>query len=81
MSNDFYLITSDVWGLFWTLLLTLKSDAIYGRSLRDHPYITSAKELGEWVWTMTIFADVQYYIFADILGGSVGRKKSTNMLT
>ena len=34
--------------------------------LRDHPYITSAKWLGEgWVQKMTIFADIQYCIYAD----------------
>ena len=32
MSDNFYPITSDIWGLFWTLLPTLKSDVIYGRS-------------------------------------------------
>ena len=25
---------------------------------KDHPYITSAKELGGWVWKTAIFADV-----------------------
>ena len=37
---------------------------------RDHPYITSAKGLGGWVQKMAIFADVQYCIYADIVGGS-----------
>ena len=36
----------------------------------DHPYITSAKELGGWGQKMAIFADVQYCIYADIVGGS-----------
>ena len=29
----------------------------------------SAKRLDGWVWKMAIFADVQYYIYADIVGG------------
>ena len=33
ISDGFYPITSDVWGLFWTPIPTLKSDIIYGRSL------------------------------------------------
>ena len=40
-------------------------------STRDHPYITSAKGLGGWGQKMTIFADVQYCIYADIVGGWV----------
>ena len=32
MSNNVYLITTDIQGLFWTPLPTLKSDVIYGRS-------------------------------------------------
>ena len=32
MSDDFYLITSDIWESFWTYLPTLKSDVINGRS-------------------------------------------------
>jgi hypothetical protein len=39
--------------------------------LRDHPYIMSAKELGVWVQKMAIFADVQYCIYANIVGGWV----------
>ena len=31
---------------------------------------TSAKELGGWGWKMNIFANVQYCIYADIVGGS-----------
>ena len=38
--------------------------------IRDHPYITSAKGLGGWVPKMAVFADVQYCIYADIVGGS-----------
>ena len=30
MSDDFYPITSDIWGLFWTPLPTLKLDVING---------------------------------------------------
>ena len=37
---------------------------------KDHPYITSAKRLGWWVHKMAIFADVQYCIYADIVGWS-----------
>ena len=33
MSDNFYQITSNILGLFWTPLRTLKSDVIYGRSL------------------------------------------------
>ena len=36
---------------------------------RDHTYITSSKRLVGWVHGMAIFADVQYYIYAIILGG------------
>ena len=39
--------------------------------LWDHPYITSAKALGGWVLEIAIFADVQYCIYADIVGGSL----------
>lgn len=37
--------------------------------VRNHPYVTSAKGLSGWGWKMAIFADVQYCIDADILGG------------
>jgi hypothetical protein len=43
------------------------------RALRDHPYITSAKT-GWWVQKMTIFADVQYCIYAYIAGGLVRKR-------
>ena len=33
----------------------------------DHPYITSAYELGGWVQKISIFADVQYCIYADVV--------------
>ena len=45
--------------------------------VRDHPYITTAEELGGWVCKMAIFADVQYFIYAEIVGGS---EKVQNML-
>ena len=38
MSDNIYPITSDVWGLFWTPLPTLKLDVIYGRSLSSYPW-------------------------------------------
>ena len=48
---------------------------------RDRPYITSV--LGGWVQKMPFFADVQYCIYADIVGGWVrkGQKRSQNVLT
>ena len=49
--------------------------------VRGHFYIMSAKGLGGWVQKMAIFADVQYCIYANIVGGWVGQKKSKNMLT
>ena len=42
-----------------------------GYSPWDHPYIMSAKGLGGWGRKMAIFADVQYCIYADIVGGWV----------
>ena len=33
MSDDFYSITSNIWGIFWTLLPTQTLDVIYGCSL------------------------------------------------
>ena len=47
------------------------------RTIRDHPYIKLAKGLGGWRRKMAIFADVQYYIYAAI----VGQKKSKTMQT
>ena len=35
----------------------------------DHPYIMSAKKLGGWVYKMDSFADVQYCIYANKVGG------------
>ena len=49
-------------------------------STRDHPYIMSAKGLGEWVQKMTILSDVQYCIYAEIVARWVGQKNSKNML-
>jgi hypothetical protein len=43
----------------------------------DHPYITSAKGLGEWVQKNAIFVDVYYCIYADIFGGWVRKKLQT----
>ena len=37
--------------------------------IRDHPYITSAKGHGGWVPKVAVFANVQYCIYADIVGG------------
>ena len=42
----------------------------FAAGLRDHPYITSTKGLGGWVWKMIIFADVQHCIHAAIVVGS-----------
>ena len=47
---------------------------------RDHPYIMAAKGLGGWVQKMAIFADVQYYIYADIVGGSEKVKKYADII-
>ena len=38
--------------------------------IRDRPFITSVKELSEWVRKMAIYTEVQYFIYADIVGGS-----------
>ena len=53
---------------------------------RDHPYIASAKGLGGflggWVKKKVRFADAQYCINADKVGGwVVGFKKAKNILT
>ena len=42
-------------------------------SIGNHPYITSAKGLGG-LNLMVIFADVQYYIYFDILVGWVSKR-------
>ena len=42
-------------------------------TLGDHPFITSAIILGGWVRKMAIFANVQYFMYADIVGGWVGK--------
>ena len=49
-----------------------------GRLLRNHPYITSAKDLDGWVQKLASFADVPYSIYTDIVqwvGGSEKLKK------
>ena len=38
--------------------------------VKDHPYTTSAKGLGGWVQKMANFTDVEYCIYAYIVGGS-----------
>ena len=51
------------------------SDGDSRRQPMDHPFITSAYELGGWAKKIVIFADVQYCIDADILRGWVGGSK------
>ena len=51
------------------------------RTIRDHPYIKSARGLGGWVQKKAIFPDVQYCIYAKNHSGWAGQKKSKNMLT
>ena len=46
----------------------------------DHPYITSTKGLGGWGRKMVIFADVQYCIYADIVGGSEKVQKYADVI-
>ena len=49
---------------------------------RDHTYTTSSKRLVGSVHGMAIFADVQYYIYAIILGGWVdGSDEFQKLLT
>ena len=48
---------------------------------RDHPYIMSAKDWVGRCKKKSSLADVQYCIYADIVGGWVGQKKSKVMLT
>ena len=43
----------------------------FAKIQRDHPYITSAKGLSGWVQKMAIFADLQHWIYADIVFGWV----------
>ena len=38
--------------------------------LENHPYITSAHGLGEWVQKVPIFDDIHYCIYAAIVNGS-----------
>ena len=37
------------------------------RLLRNHPYITSAKDMDGWVQKITNFSDVPYSIYTDIV--------------
>ena len=57
MSDDIYLITSDIWESFWTYLPTLKSDVINGRSPIVKSIIrkvdgggSGASGLAQWLW-------------------------------
>ena len=54
--------------------------SFFWQRLRDHPYITSPKELGRWGQKMAIFADVQYCIYADIVGGSEKVQKYADVM-
>ena len=51
---------------------------------RDHPYVTSVKRLGGWMglWVqkMAMFADVQYYIYAEIVHRSEKVKKYADII-
>ena len=47
---------------------------------RDHPYITSAKGLGGWVQKTASFADVQYCIYADKVGGAQKGQKYADVI-
>ena len=47
---------------------------------RDHSYNMSAKGLGEWGQKMAVFADVQHYIYADIVGGSEKVQKYADVI-
>ena len=59
---------------------TNASSTIPAELPRDHPYITSAKGLGGWGQKMAIFADVQYSIYADIVGGSEKVQKYADVI-
>jgi len=48
MSDDFYPITFNIWELFWTLLPTLKSDVIYGRSLMQSSFSQNHEIPNSW---------------------------------
>ena len=55
------------------MVISEKTGALGNDNLRrEHPYITSAKRLGGRVQKFAIFGDVQYCIYADIVGGWVG---------
>ena len=51
-----------------------------GRLLRNHPYITSAKDLDGWVQKLASFADVPYSIYTDIVQWVGGSKKVTEIV-
>ena len=54
-------------------IFSLNNEAILHPSiyeLGDLPYNTSEKWLGGWGRKMAIFANVQYWVHADIVGGS-----------
>ena len=51
LSDDFYPTTSNIWGLFWTPLPTLKQDVIYGRFLMYINYYEPILNISEsMVW-------------------------------
>ena len=54
-----------------------------GRLLRNHPFITSAKDLDGWVQKLANFADVPYSIYTDIVQwvGMGGSEKLQKLLT
>ena len=79
-------IKYQLWKIFWIkrqqkgtflTLMSLQETHSDGDSRQpmDHPFITSAYELGGWAKKIVIFADVQYCIDADILRGWVGGSK------
>ena len=59
---------------------TLALCSLLARSLKDHPYITSAKELVGWVQKMAVFTDVQYCIYADMVDESEKVQKCTDVI-
>ena len=61
----------------------LCAPSVSGWFLRDHPYVTSVKGLEGWVGleNSQLRADVQYYIYDDIVGRWVGYKKYKSILT
>ena len=49
-------------------------------SLGTIPYIMSARGLGGWVQKMAMLADVQYYIYADIVDRSEKVKRYADII-